>query len=161
VYLGWIRDFWDPFEWYLRAERGLPATYFLVPFKGRAGDQVAARHARRRAVAYDVGTLASRTEELLGAGCEVGVHGLDAWHSPQKGRAEGDRIAGMTGQDRIGIRMHWLLRDGRTMPALEEAGYAYDSTLGYNDTIGYLNGTSQVFRPAGARTLPSGSCKHP
>jgi len=36
---------------------------------------------------------------------------------------------------------------------LEEAGYDYDASLGYNETIGYLNGTTQVFRPSGVRSL--------
>ena len=57
VYLGWARDFWEPFEWYLKAERKLPATYFLIPFKRRTGDHVPGPHAARRATAYDVTDL--------------------------------------------------------------------------------------------------------
>jgi hypothetical protein len=49
--------------------------------------------------------------------------------------------------------MHWLLQDATTISVLEEAGFAYDSTAGYNETVGYRNGTAQVFRPLGARTL--------
>ena len=30
---------------------------------------------------------------------------------------------------------------------LDEAGFEYDSTVGYNDAVGYRAGTSQVFRP--------------
>ena len=41
VYAGWARDFWEPFEWYQSVEDGLPATYFLIPFKGQAGEHVA------------------------------------------------------------------------------------------------------------------------
>jgi len=44
-------------------------------------------------------------------GCELGVHGIDAWHSVEKGRDELARIAAVTGESRIGIRIHWLLRD--------------------------------------------------
>ncbi|MGB8323258.1 MAG: hypothetical protein WCE52_09895, partial [Candidatus Acidiferrum sp.] len=40
VYMGWARDFWEPFDWYLSVEANLPATYFLIPFKGRAGERV-------------------------------------------------------------------------------------------------------------------------
>jgi hypothetical protein len=81
------------------------------------------------------------------------VHGIDAWHSVEKGRAELKRIADVNGQSSIGVRMHWLLHDEKTFRVLEEAGFAYDSTLGYNETIGYRSGTTQVFRPPGARTL--------
>src|SRR5439155_27317336 len=54
VYLGWARDFWNPFPWYLEVEKQLPATYFVIPFKRRVGDRVPGRHAARRAAAYDV-----------------------------------------------------------------------------------------------------------
>ena len=37
VYLGIAKDFWEPFAWYLKVEEGLPSTYFIIPFKGRAG----------------------------------------------------------------------------------------------------------------------------
>ncbi len=153
VYLGWARDFWEPFEWYLQAEKDLPATYFLIPFKKRAGEKVAAAHAPRRATAYDVGDIPRWTASLTRAGLELGVHGIDAWHSVERGREELGRIAAATGAKKIGIRMHWLLRDENTFRALEQAGYAYDSTVGYNETIGYRSGTTQAFRPEGAQSL--------
>ena len=153
VWLGWVKDFWLPFDWYLRVEHDLPATYFLIPFKGRTGDKVTGRHANRRATKYDVTGLSAWTSRLLGQGCEMGVHGIDAWHSAALGRAERERIAAVTGRDEIGTRSHWLLRDENSARVLEEAGYAYDSTEGYNETIGYRSGTTQVFRPLGARRL--------
>jgi hypothetical protein len=59
----------------------------------------------------------------------------------------------MSGQVETGIRMHWLLRDRQTFEVLEQSGYVYDSTAGYNETVGYRCGTHQVFRPLGARNL--------
>lgn len=153
VYAGWMKDFWEPFEWYLDVERNLPATYFLIPFKRRAGEKVPNRQASRRATAYDVGDLVQSTAVLLKHGCELGVHGIDSWHSEEKGREELARIASISGDDKVGIRMHWLLRDKQTAAVLESAGYAYDSTSGYNDTVGYRNGTTQAFRPLGVRAL--------
>lgn len=41
--------------------------------------------------------------------------------------------------------MHWLLWDANSPSVLEQAGYAYDATCGYNETIGYRAGTGQVF----------------
>lgn len=153
VYLGWAKDFWEPFEWYLKAEENQPATYFLIPFRRRAGEYVPGRHQSRRATAYDVTDLTDRVAALKKQGCEVGVHGLDAWHSVEKGRAELERVSDVTGQSSTGIRMHWLLQDSKTMEVLEESGFAYDSSAGYNETIGYRNGTTQVFRPLRSRTL--------
>jgi hypothetical protein len=153
VHLGLARDFWLPFEWYLRVEKNLPATYFLIPFKKRAGENVAANHPKWRATAYDITDIPEWTSELTKEGCEIGVHGIDAWHSVGKGRDESRRISEVTGDLEIGVRMHWLQQDQNTYRILEEAGYAYDSTAGYNDTVGYLSGTAQVFRPIGAKSL--------
>ncbi|PYX52279.1 MAG: hypothetical protein DMG76_29785 [Acidobacteria bacterium] len=153
VFMGWARDFWEPFGWYLKVERGLPATYFAIPFRGRPGSRVAGKHASRRRAAYDLSDLANGIAALLRAGGELAVHGIDAWHSVEKGRDERARIAAVSGKSSIGIRMHWLLLDQGTFSVLDEAGFAYDSTFGYNETVGYRGGTTQVFCPAGARAL--------
>jgi hypothetical protein len=153
VYLGWLKDFWEPFDWYLRVEKGLPATYFLIPFKRRAGGKVPGTRASRRATAYDVTDISDWTATLVKEGCEVGVHGIDAWHRVESGREELARVASVAPASVTGIRMHWLLGDSNTASTLEQAGYAYDATAGYNQTIGYRNGTSQVFRPLDATSL--------
>lgn len=153
VYLGWAQDFWEPFEWYLQVEAKLPATYFLIPFKNHAGWHVSAPHSAWRAARYDIGDIPERARALEKAGCEIGVHGIDSWHSVEKGRAERGRVAGVTGSPEVGIRMHWLLQDEKTWGVLEKSGYAYDSTCGYNETVGYRNGTTQAYRPLNAQTL--------
>jgi hypothetical protein len=153
VYLGWANDFWSPFEWYLRLENRLPATYFLIPFKGRPGKNVRTKDASKRATAYDITDISEWTTTLSKQGCEISVHGIDSWHDVEAGREELARIAKVTRKSEIGIRMHWLLHDRNTFRVLEQAGYAYDSTLGYNETIGYRNATTQAFRPDGAQTL--------
>ena len=97
--------------------------------------------------------LSDSTAILKRSGCELGVHGIDAWHSVDKGCKELAKIAGISGESEIGIRMHWLLQDVGTTSVLEQSGYAYDSSAGYNETIGYRNGTTQVFRPINSKTL--------
>jgi hypothetical protein len=49
--------------------------------------------------------------------------------------------------------MHWLLADENTPQVLEQAGYSYDSTVGYNETIGFRAGTTQAYLPPGNRKL--------
>ena len=49
--------------------------------------------------------------------------------------------------------MHWLYSDEKSPVVLEEAGFSYDSTVGYNETVGYRAGTSQVFKPLQATRL--------
>jgi hypothetical protein len=155
IHLGWAKDYWMPFEWYLKAEENLSPTYFLIPFKHQPGERVKARHARRRASCYDVTEIPEWVARVQAGGGEVGVHGIDAWHSVEKGREELGRVAAVTGggHGEMGIRMHWLLHDLNTCRLLEQAGYGYDSTGGYNERPGYRHGTGQVFRPPGTRTL--------
>jgi hypothetical protein len=49
--------------------------------------------------------------------------------------------------------MHWLYFNTDTPKILEDAGYQYDSTMGYNDAVGYRNGTVQPFRFPGLNSL--------
>jgi hypothetical protein len=153
VYLGWAKDFWLCFDWYGQLEKGLSPTYFFIPFKQCCGEKVPASHPDRRASAYDIGDIPDLISRLRNAGCEVGVHGIDSWHSVEKGREELKRVKLVTGESDVGIRMHWLLRDENTYRVLEQAGYSYDSTAGYNETTGYCCGTTQAFRPLSARNL--------
>lgn len=153
VLLGWAKDFWEPFEWYLTVERNLPATYFLIPFKGRAGDRVPGKGASRRAAGYGIKDILESCTTLISHGCELGVHGIDSWQCVNKGKEELAILKEVVGEKKIGVRMHWLLRDEQTFNVLEQAGYEYDSTAGYNETIGFRNGTTQVFRPLTATTL--------
>ena len=153
IHLGWAKDFWDPFEWYSQVEEKLPTTYFFIPFKGRKGENVPGKNASRRAAAYELADVKAWATILEKAGCELGVHGIDAWHNVEKGKAELKRISEITSAPSNGIRMHWLLRNSKTAAILEEAGYVYDSSAGYNETIGYRNGSTQVFRPLGVTRL--------
>jgi hypothetical protein len=153
VHLGWVKDFWLPFPWYLEAELGLPATYYLMPFKGRAGQRIVAPHPKRRATAYDITDISDWIRCLQSAGAEIGVHGIDAWHSVELGTAELNRIKAATGETRVGVRMHWLLTGSLTPATLEAAGYDYDASVGYNEIPGYRAGTTQVYRPPGVDQL--------
>ncbi len=153
VHLGLARDFWIPFEWYMRVEKDLPATYYMIPFKGRPGQRVPGPHPGRRACAYELADVRDWISKLERTGCEIGVHGIDSWHSVVLGQEELGRIREVSSSDERGIRMHWLLQERTTHRRLEDAGYEYDSTAGYNETVGYRNGTSQVFMPFECRTL--------
>ena len=64
-----------------------------------------------------------------------------------QGNEELEEIRRLAGVSAIGVRMHWLYHNQESPIALENAGAAYDSTIGYNDTVGYRAGTTQVYKP--------------
>ena len=49
--------------------------------------------------------------------------------------------------------MHWLYFDQNSAAVLDQAGFSYDSTFGYNETVGFRAGTAQAYKPLNASTL--------
>lgn len=153
VYTRLRDDFWEHFDRYVEVEQGRPSTFFLIPFKHRAGERVEGPLSARRATPYDIGDVPKQVQNLLRHGAEIGLHGIDAWHSPERGREEQRRVAGATGQEVAGIRMHWLYFDRESPAILDRIGFDYDATSGYNEAVGYRAGTAQVFKPLAATHL--------
>jgi hypothetical protein len=154
VYMGIANDFWSDFDdRYLQLEKGLPSTFFVIPFKGRPGKNSHKQAPRFRAACYGAQDITDAIRKVMAAGCEVGLHGIDAWADPSRGREEVEEIRRLTGVQEIGVRMHWLYYDQQSPEALERAGADYDSTIGYNETVGYRAGTTQVYRPLTATRL--------
>jgi hypothetical protein len=153
VYLGLAKDFWYEFDRYLRLEEGLPSTFFVIPkgdCPGRLGNGMAPAF---RASRYGAGDIALKIRKLMSAGCEIGLHGIDAWIDSPSGGDELEVVRGITGAQRMGVRMHWLYFGEQSPFVLDEAGADYDSTKGYNETVGYRAGTTQAFKPLGVNRL--------
>jgi hypothetical protein len=147
VHLGLRKDFWLEFDRYQEIERDFGSTFFFIPFKNVAGTSGGATAPQRRAAKYDLVGIKQEVNGLLENGCEIGLHGIDAWQDPVSGRVELERIRDITGRAEVGTRMHWLYWNGASPRVLDEAGFSYDSTFGYNDAIGFRAGTTQPFRP--------------
>ncbi len=154
VYMGLATDFWYEFDRdYRELEKGRPSTFYFIPFAGRPGLKANGVAPAARATGYDLSEVKPKIEFLMAAGCEIGLHGIDAWLEGSHGREEARRICEISGMSDIGVRMHWLYRDENSSRALQEAEFSYDSTVGYNETIGYRAGTGQVFKPLNATRL--------
>jgi peptidoglycan/xylan/chitin deacetylase (PgdA/CDA1 family) len=154
VYLGITKDFWREFDTsYLELEKGLHSTFFVIPFKDRPGRCSSGPAPKHRAARYGAQDISGAIQKVATAGCEVGLHGIDAWLDNSKGREEAEEIRNITAASEIGVRMHWLYYDQQSPLILESAGLAYDSTIGYNGTVGYRAGTTQVFKPLKVKQL--------
>jgi peptidoglycan/xylan/chitin deacetylase (PgdA/CDA1 family) len=148
VYIGVAKDFWRDFDdRYLELEKGLPSTFFVIPRKNYPGKRVDGSAPGLRAVRYEAKELADTICRLTNSGREVGLHGIDAWLDSSTGREELEVVGRLAGVSEIGVRMHWLYFNEKSPARLEKAGAAYDSTIGYNETVGYRAGTTQAYKP--------------
>jgi hypothetical protein len=148
VYLGLAKDFWSDFDdRYLKLEKCLPSTFFVIPRKNYPGERVDGSAPALRAARYEANDLADTICRLRAAGCEVGLHGIDAWLDSATGRDELEEVRRLTGVSEIGVRMHWLYYNEKSPAVLEKAEAVYDSTIGYNETVGYRAGTTQAYKP--------------
>jgi hypothetical protein len=154
IHLGIAKDFWGNFGNVYRAlEMDARSTFFVIPWKDCAGISHDGPAPSYRAARYSAEEIADTLHVLMAAGCEIGLHGIDAWHDPIQARRELDEIRRLTGRREIGVRMHWLYYDHHSAAALETAGVSYDSSVGYNDTVGYAAGTTQAYKPFQASRL--------
>lgn len=81
-------------------------------------------------------------------GWEIGLHA--SWHSfddADELRQQKDALESILGHEIVSIRQHYLHYDIRHSPSIhQKAGFKYDSTLGFNDNIGFRFGTSYPWR---------------
>ena len=82
------------------------------------------------------------------AKAEVGLHGsYSAADDAQRIADEKERLERLSGPVQ-GQRYHYLRIDPhRNLGALEAAGFAYDSSLGFGDAVGFRAGIAHPFRP--------------
>jgi hypothetical protein len=145
---GLAKDPWDLFEtWRVLEEKyQVKSTFYFLPQSGHAG----IGSPQIRAGYYSIENVP--IEELTAGGWEVGVHGIDNW--TDKASADAERMSlPRDARVRVGTRVHWLHFDEGTWQILDDAGYEYDSTFGYNEDVGFRAGTLQVYRPRGVERL--------
>lgn len=153
VQLGLAADFWYEFDRYLQLENGRRSTFFIIPFRGRPGRWARGLAPKMRASGYGVADIGGKVRSLMSHGSEIGLHGIDAWASGVSARMELEAIRQVAEVRNTGVRMHWLYFDQQSPVVLDSAGADYDSTIGYNETVGYRIGTTQVYRPLGTARL--------
>jgi peptidoglycan/xylan/chitin deacetylase (PgdA/CDA1 family) len=92
-------------------------------------------------------TVAQMMREIDGRGWEIGLHPTwPSYNDPEELRRQKRRIESVLGHEIQSVRQHYLHYDIEQTPnAHTEAGFSYDSTLGFNDNVGFRFGTSYPF----------------
>lgn len=153
VHLRMAGDFWAPFDRYMDYEEGLASTFFVIPRPGDPGRGVDSSRRNLRAASYRLEQIRLQLTRILEKGGEVALHGIDAWMDRIAGDEERRAIAEVTGRPARGVRMHWLCFDASSPGILDSTGFEYDSSVGFNGSVGYRAGTLQAYRPPGTRGL--------
>ena len=153
IFIGLKKDFWNQLDAYLTLEKDLVSTFFFIPFSNKPGRPHYKMSHAKRACKYKIENHVNDIRNLCSKGREIAVHGIDSWLDTAEGINERRAISRICGQTAVGIRMHWLYYDSESPKRIEEAGYLYDSTLGYNDAVGYWAGTGQAFKPLNTDSL--------
>lgn len=88
-------------------------------------------------------TVAEMIREIARRGWEIGLH--PSWYSYKDAdemKQQKDAVEKVVGREVVSVRQHYLHYDIRITPRFQaEAGFKYDSTLGFNDNIGFRFGT--------------------
>jgi hypothetical protein len=146
--LGGRDDFWL-FDQLTAAERerGFKSTFMFAstPSFGKGGAP--------QDVDYDIRwpRFEAVFKALAGRGFEVGLHAsYGAFAVPIRFADERRRLAKRSGAEVTGLRHHfWHLGpdEAGTLHMHEEAGFAYDSSLAFNDELGFRRNVALPFRP--------------
>ena len=138
------KDPWDLFDKWIKLENelGIKSTFFIVPVQNTCGKQAP----QSRLVTYSYSNI--NFEKLIKNGNEIGIHGIDNWYNIEKAQSELHAF-----KSSCGNRTHWLMQNENSYKILDNVGYLYDSTCGYDDFIGFSTGTLQVYKPRDVKTL--------
>lgn len=125
----------------LERRYGFPSTFFLLE------DRYWARHGAR--YRWEDPVVRRIAAELAEEGCELGIHGSYYDFSDSNFlRRQRERFESIFGVTAAGIRNHYLRFNGVcTWEAQENAGFAYDSTYGFNKIAGTRGGLALPFFP--------------
>jgi len=93
-------------------------------------------------------TVAEMIREIDRQGWEIGLH--PSWYSfddAEEMKRQKAALESALGKDVVSVRQHFLHYDIRVTPRVQaEAGFKYDSTLGFNDNVGFRFGTCYPWR---------------
>jgi hypothetical protein len=140
------------FEKWLEVEAavGARSTWFVFP------DNVGRRHFTDCSYSFDQRivfrgrrtTVGEFVRTLDREGFEIGLHASwNAYDDLTELSRQKQRVEELVGHEIVSVRHHWLHYDIRKTPAVHVATkFRYDSTLGFNDNVGFRYGTCRPWR---------------
>jgi peptidoglycan/xylan/chitin deacetylase (PgdA/CDA1 family) len=144
--------YWRFDQWAAEEEKhGFRSTFFVFPPRPAAPHEFDPTYRLEDPVRFE-GTIQPFSAALraLGErGFEIGLHAsYRSYLSAERLAAEKSQIEAAIGRPITGIRQHFLRFEvPETWRAQRQAGFSYDSTLGYNEAPGFRAGIAAPYRP--------------
>jgi len=113
-----------------------------------------AENSGERDYAYEIEDLEPVLGDIVDRGSEIGLHGgHTSYFRPEELKSKKKRIEKLLNNNISGYRNHYLrFNVPETWEYLHEAGFLYDTTIGYADCIGFRNGMCHPFKPFNLRS---------
>ena len=136
-----FRDFTKIID--LEEKYGAKSTFFFLSLERKDMD-----------FSFKIDRIKDDIQQIVERGWEVGLHGgHEACDDLNKMKKEKERLESVVGEEVIGFRNHYLkFRVPTTWEYLKEAGFQYDSTLGFTDCVGFRNSMAHPFKPYNLNT---------
>lgn len=98
---------------------------------------------------YDIEDIENHAGEISDRGWEAGLHGgYYSYDNLESLKSEKERLEKVLGKKVLGFRNHYLrFKTPETWELLADAGFGYDSTFGYSESVGFRNGMCHPFKP--------------
>ncbi|MDQ1275243.1 MAG: hypothetical protein QG610_816 [Euryarchaeota archaeon] len=98
---------------------------------------------------YDIEDIENRVGDISDRGWEAGLHGgYYSYDNLKSLKSEKERLEKVLGKKVLGFRNHYLrFKTPETWELLADAGFGYDSTFGYSESVGFRNGMCHPFKP--------------
>lgn len=145
----------DPFHRYekwleIEDEYDARSTFFVLPEKTEKPHVSDPEYRYGDRVVFDdeTCTVAEMVAEIDLRGWEIGLH--PSWYSYDDAgtlQEQKDALEDVVAGEVESVRQHYLHYDPRSTPrAHHDAGFSYDSTLGFNRNVGFRRGSSYPWR---------------
>jgi len=139
------------FEDWIQLEQsyGARSTFFFGPEHVQISHRSDCMYSYQQQVYYEGRkvTVSELINTLDKQGWEIGLHPSWSAHNDlDELRLQKQQVEGVLNHPIVSIRQHFLKYDPLMTPWVQsQAGFEYDSTLGFNDNVGFRRGTSYPF----------------
>ena len=126
----------------LEDQYGFKSAFYFIPLTEKSNNAYDRHYINHQKISKII-------QEIYSKGWEVGVHGsYDSYRNSVKLQNEKNKLEKILGDKVIGLRQHYLrFESSATWKVQYQAGFLYDTTLGYNEAIGFRAGIAFPFYP--------------